>query len=328
MPRTRIDQATARFGRLRPLNGAMLILGLLAPALLTGAGLPEGGARDITATKAGQAMLQRMQVSTAAFAAPSQVNAPGETLSSVASLKTPEYLVFTGVEGDEAATWVVPAGQPLPEVKTSATSTEVSKVSVQTVAVPTPVADTSTVRRPVADASATRVAAAGGSIKWQSPYCYARYTETGGWFDHCRQFGSIAYDGDSSRDHWVLKQYGTCKSTSGWQVGMCKLSSTKKSGSTTQYWEDWAPRADSNGKCRSISLAVTAGVVNVGGSYDACETNDITKGSAAGSFTSAWTSIAKASTERGVQSQIAVGVPNGKVPAFSLGWDLTAYVRI
>ncbi|WP_223169208.1 MULTISPECIES: hypothetical protein [Microbacterium] len=51
--------------------------------------------------------------------------------------------------------------------------------------------------------------------------------------------------------------------------------------------------------------------------------NDITKGSAAGSFTSMWRDSGVASSERAVQSQIAVGVPNGQRPTYTLAWDIT-----
>lgn len=72
---------------------------------------------------------------------------------------------------------------------------------------------------------------------------------------------------------------------------------------------------------RGASIVMAA--VGVSGNYTGCEVNDITKGSAAGSFTSAWSSAGTSQSDRAVQSQIVVGVPNGHTPAYTLSWDIS-----
>lgn len=267
--------------------------------------LPPG--TEITDSAQGRAFLAE----TAARLAPAVATGELRGLDLAASR------VYDGIPGDPDAIWIVPAGAELPEVTVSADGVHVSIDAVAE-------APTS---RGIGGAPGKAGLAAAGTLTWQSAYCYARYTEPVGWFDHCRQFGYIAADGDTSRDHWVFKQYGTCKSVSGMRMSLCSLSSVRKSGSTTQYWEDWAPTADTTGGCRSISISVSAFGVGVSGSYSGCETNDITKGAAAGTFTSAWKGSV-ASSERAVQSQIAVGVPQGSTPAFTLAWDINGYVDI
>ena len=219
------------------------------------------------------------------------------------------YGVFAKLEGDPEGVWVLPVGARLPAVTVTRTG-----ISMTTAATPT---------RDPATATHVATSASASSIAWQSPHCYARYTEVYGWFDHCRQFGKVAYDGDSTRDHWVLKQYGTCKSSSQWTLNRCQLKSVRQSGSPTLYWEDWAPDADTSGSCRSIDVGVNVQGISVPLTYTGCERNDITKGSSPGSFTSAWkVDYGVHQSERAVRSQIAVGVANGKVPMFVLSWDI------
>ena len=262
---------------------------------------------DITSTDRGESLLEATALRLAPAIAAGQIK----------GLDLSEYRVVNDLPGDPGATWVIPADVELPKI--TVTSDGLSVVEVVT---PDPVSVHSG-----GGAAGRPGMSLTGTLTWQSAYCYSRYTEAMGWFDHCRQFGYIASDGDTSRDHWVLKQYGTCKSNSGWRMSLCSLSSVRASGTATQYWEDWAPTADSSGACRTISISVTAFGVGVSGSYNACETNDITKGAAAGSFGSAWKGSV-ASSERAVRSQIAVGVPQGQLPGFTLSWDINGYVNI
>jgi len=268
-----------------------------SPAMAVGA-VGNGRGNDITDTSRGQQAVARLADLSAQFGASTGVK-----------LDRAAYQVVEGIAGDPNAIWVLPKASELPAIQTTP-----SGVSVIVAAEPEATAESTS--------AAAVVPLASKGIAWQSPYCYSRYTEAVGWLDHCRQFAQVTYDGDSSRDHWVLKLYGTCKGNSGWWMQRCQLASVKN-GTTTQYWEDWSPKSDTSGGCRSISISVSAFGVGVSGNYTGCETSDITKGSAAGSFTSAWASSGVSQSERAVQSQIAVGVPNGQLPSYTLSWDIS-----
>ena len=166
------------------------------------------------------------------------------------------------------------------------------------------------------------------SIAWQTPNCYARYDQTIAWFDHCSQWGSVSNDGDSLRNHWLYKQYGTCKSRPGVVLRECRLSSERLSSGPALSWEDWGPRADkTTSSCSSVDISVSAYGVSVGGSFTGCEVIDITKYADGGHFKVAWNYGGQrvVNSERATQYQIAFGTPN-LTPKLLTSWGLTAYV--
>lgn len=176
-------------------------------------------------------------------------------------------------------------------------------------------------------------AAAKPSFVWYTPTCAARYTqkEPGAnvsiaWMDSCTRWGKVTNDGDRQRDHWVFKQYATCKGVGNWALSLCEIGSYRTAGTSTLSWEDWAPRADSSGSCRSTSLSVSAHGIGVSGSFTACENLDITKGAAGANFKSAWRGWV-INSERATQYQIAFGVENGKRPNLTVPFTVNAKRR-
>ena len=167
-----------------------------------------------------------------------------------------------------------------------------------------------------------------GSLSWNAPTCFARYTTTYDWFDRCTQWGKIINDGDAARDHWVFKYYGTCKSNAIYYVQSCGLSSARSTNSSTLYWEDWAPRGDSSGSCRSVSIGVSVFGISASGSYEACDTVDITKSAAAGTFANTFRTPRVLNSERGVEYQISLGVPQGGTPRLSTNASMTGYSTV
>lgn len=173
----------------------------------------------------------------------------------------------------------------------------------------------------------------GGSpyYKVYTPTCYSRYTSTMGWMDHCMKWGKMMNDGDSSRDHWTYYRYGTCKSKNGTKITRCHIRSERDKSiksSPGMVWEDWAPRTDSEGGCRTKSVGISVAGVSATGYYEACEKQDITKYSEAGKFENAWAYPAgRADAEREVAYQVAFNVPNGTYPKMVSRWGVAGFLN-
>ena len=221
-----------------------------------------------------------------------------------------DYRVVKNVPGDEGAVWILPgASAEAPSVTADSSGFQATLPSLA--------------QAPGKDL----LAAAVPTMSWQAAKCAARWTNTYGWMDRCTQWGHIVNDGDSSRDHWVFKTYATCKSLADWNIQTCTLSSKRTIATGLQYWEDWAPRADSSGNCRTVSVGVSAYGVSVSGSYSACDQVDITKGAAAGTFSNTFRTPSSHLQERSVQYQLAVGVPQGTLPGMDTSWGITGYLN-
>lgn len=278
----------------------------LVPAAAVAA---EEGLEVLTDTPAGEAYLEKFE----------------ERIEELPGLApdTSDYAVVSNVPGDiDGAIWILPDGSTLPKVvfTESDGSFEVT-FSVES----SPEEQIGLARGGSLDGG---VGSRAGTLSWNAPTCFARYTTTYGWFDRCTQWGKVVNDGDSARDHWVFKYYGTCKSNAIYYVQSCGLSSTRSSSSSTLYWEDWAPRGDSTGPCRSVSIGVSVFGISASGSYEACDTVDMTKFTAPGSFSNTFRTPRVLNSERGVEYQISLGVPQGGTPRLTTNASMTGYSSI
>jgi hypothetical protein len=246
------------------LSAALLLAVVLAPAPASAldASAPPV-ATNITDTPDGQRIKRDaiVRFERAALAQDTQLDASAD------------YEVYTRVPGDSPeAIWVIPGRAGLPEI----TSSDGTLNAVF----------------PLEEAPS-----ANGGVEAAPPYvvdnpasCSARLTAPGvdGFMDRCGQWSYVANSTDRTFGHYAFKQWATCWTSDAWWLGSCELSGALDSTSGPAEWEDWAPRSDTDGACRSISLGISFGGLSVSGSYNGCERNAIRKGAAAGDFGSEW----------------------------------------
>ncbi|MFN8125745.1 MAG: hypothetical protein U0R64_04470 [Candidatus Nanopelagicales bacterium] len=253
--------------------------------------------------KAQLAVIGGFVLSGAVIATPAQAGRPDGTAARPATAATAPVVV-RHVPGDDAATWVVPRGAPMPTV-----TSRPGRVRIVVTA------------RPSAAWTGRGVP---GSVSWQAPSCRSRWDETVGWFDTCGQFGQVVGTGDRRR-HWVYRQYGTCRSHDGFRLLACRVSTDRNRTGPRLRWDDWSPRGDSTGGCRDVALNLSVLGVGVGGSFAACETIDVRKFSRPGHFAVTWRGWALR-TDREVAGQIAFSAPRHRIPVLSASWRLTGVV--
>lgn len=291
-------------------TSSAIAIGLIASVLIPGPAYADPNPHSLNGTSKGDSILSTAQ---------HRFDALAENESE--KVRVDDYQVVTNVPGDAAdAIWVLPPGAEVPVVR------QLSDGSISV--------DLTTSSGPTTSGNSGGAGGRGGAfsfgtLSWNSPTCYARYSNVNGWLDRCVQWGRILNDGDSAREHVVFKFYGTCKSNPGFTLTACSLTSVKSAASGTLYWEDWAPKADSNGACRSTSISVSAFGVSVGDSYQACEVLNITKNAAAGSFSNQWAySGGVAGSERSVEYQISLGVTQGSSAVLNTSFVVTGNLHI
>ncbi len=223
---------------------------------------------------------------------------------------------------DAAGSYVIePKGPPVSDKETLSGSDGTFSLSGSERSTPRPVTGrSSTNARALTEQTLITTQATSTGFVWQAPYCYARYSNTYGWFDHCTQWGYETYSNSPSTVYWAFKQYGTCKSAGSWAIESCTLGSS----STQSYlqWADWSPKSDFSTSCGStVSLNVQLAFVNVGASYTGCDHYDITKGSSPADFSNAWQGYAYHS-ERSVAYLISISTPSWQNPSLNIHWGV------
>jgi hypothetical protein len=257
-------------------------MGTVAPATASISSSYGDAALEITRTSVGQkAIADAYQ----RFTASAKRNAA--SLESAA-----EYAAYTNVPGDDPhAIWVLPADSPLPTVTREG-------MSLNIVDPPEPADD-------------VEPAARAGDPPYvvdQTARCNARYHPIAalGWLDRCGQWSYLANSPTPDSIHRSYRNWATCYTPQVvWLMG-CNLSGYLSKG--IAYWQDWAPRSDSTGACRSIDLSLSVGPVGVGGSYTACEQNKITKGEQPATFASSWKGLVNGQS-REVQYRVSIVQP-------------------
>jgi hypothetical protein len=156
--------------------------------------------------------------------------------------------------------------------------------------------------------------------------CFARVENNTGWLDHCYQISKLEMDGDSVKDYYTLHHYATAKSKSIWTLKSATIGSSKKSGSASMEWFDWAPGADRPfGNCGSTTISISVGGIGISKSYASCPDKwDINKSSTAGTFENSWRGSAQMS-EREVAYMQTQKTPQGGWPVWNLSTDFYAW---
>ncbi len=104
----------------------------------------------------------------------------------------------------------------------------------------------------------------------------------------CGQWGYLSVP-DSGYDNYVYKLFSTCGPNANWLIRECGVGTkTSPNAGAGVGWTDWAPKQDTTGGCRTISLSLNISAFTVGGNFQNCEENDITKEATAPNFKSAW----------------------------------------
>ncbi|MEU9208661.1 hypothetical protein AB0D27_12090 [Streptomyces sp. NPDC048415] len=129
------------------------------------------------------------------------------------------------------------------------------------------------------------------------------------WNDGCYADDVVRYDGNSAWNYYTVKSISTCANDHASVLTSCghgiKQDKAKEAGNP--QWQDWAPRSDSTGDCRTKSISVSAGPISIGGDYRHCDTQKIYKYTEAGKMSSYWEG--KRDGTRGTEHQISVKMP-------------------
>jgi len=151
--------------------------------------------------------------------------------------------------------------------------------------------------------------------------CFERVADLWSWIDHCYELYGLAFDGDAQLDTYALVRTATAGPNWPWVVKAASIGSQALGGTATQSWRDWSPRSDHSGPCGPFSVSIRSPLPGAETLVERCETWNITKGSAGGAFSVAWSGCA-CTDDRELASVIAVSVPQGS----SVGWVLPASV--
>lgn len=242
------------------------------------------------------------------------------------SVNLTAYKVVTRVPGDDpGAVWILPKNDPLPIVKLSRDGNRVSVNFSSSFVVPNTLESTTLDVFSVGKATQNEVS-------WFPARCLSRYTTTYGWFDRCTQSGGIFNDTDPDAGHSFMKYWGTCKSNQSFHVQTCGLESYKStSGQSAMIelaWEDWAPKEDSTGACRSVSLSISSFGIGLGGAYTACDQVNITKYVEPAHFSNEFITPSAYLADRSVQYQISYArFDDGLVLSFTTNAWMTGYLK-
>lgn len=154
--------------------------------------------------------------------------------------------------------------------------------------------------------------------------CYDRRSNSTAWYDTCRSWHHLAKDGDSSRETWGHKQFGTAKSKGIWNLMRFEVRSWPKPGTADQKWLDWSPRSDTDyGHCQTRTIGVNVNAAYLEHSTEQCEQWDIDKGASGADFANTWRGNVNRH-ERDVASVKSTSTPNGTSPVNYVRYDYYA----
>ncbi len=161
--------------------------------------------------------------------------------------------------------------------------------------------------------------AAAGTSGWNvvANDCFARYSDTWTWMDHCYQDLKLSNDGSSTYDYYTLHHYATVHPNSPWVANSGLINAQ---AATSQTWMDWSPRGDRNGNCISASISVSVGGVGASYPVEKCELWDMNKDNPAVNYALLWYGPG-CRQDRELAYEIAVRVSQGAWPQWYLGGE-------
>lgn len=163
------------------------------------------------------------------------------------------------------------------------------------------------------------------SMQWNlvGDLCLSASYSTFGRFDTCWHIYKLVNESDGTKDYYAYRHFGTAMPTaSGSVLTDAWLESWKHTNGPSMAWVDWNPGADVTSGCQSVTVSVSAlGIGLSTSAYTRCETWDITKGVAGGSFKNDWNGTVQA--DRQVIYQTAVSVAQGANPIWGLWFSHT-----
>lgn len=155
-------------------------------------------------------------------------------------------------------------------------------------------------------------------------YCYPRKSNNTAWYNPCRQWYTLAKDGNPDRTSWNHLQFGTAKSKGIWNMTKFEVKAWPVKDSAYQYWLEWSPEADEDhGHCSSGTVGVNVNAAYVEYASQHCDEWDISLGSIGGDFSNSWRGNTNRS-ERNVAAMKATSVANGKTPNNYVRYDYYA----
>ena len=133
------------------------------------------------------------------------------------------------------------------------------------------------------------------NVDWQAPSCLSRYQYSGDsagvWADVCTQWGLAEYSGLQLLRYpiyWMEVTCGKSASVPYTEIVKCGMNTHPTAGQGTVNWVDWAPKQNSSGACRSVSIGLTVFGAGASRQFDACESIKMTKGAVAPTFDTYW----------------------------------------
>jgi hypothetical protein len=166
-----------------------------------------------------------------------------------------------------------------------------------------------------------------GTVNWD---CFARDSNTWGWFDTCYKTSKL-YGETDSRDYWTLEQYGTAGASIFGKIYSASLSASRNGSGSTMSWLDWKPRSTVTGSCVWKGLTVSALGVSLDSGGILCEKWVPTKYADAGHFANKWDCGCiwpfgqPYPNEREVDLMQTQAIPQGGWPVWNLYESLSAF---
>lgn len=155
---------------------------------------------------------------------------------------------------------------------------------------------------------------------WGNPVaqaCFARYSDTWSWLDHCYRDYKLQNDGDPNHDYYGLQRHGTAGANSPWVINAAVIGATQ-AGSVSQSWVDWNPLGSTTGNCNSsTTLFIQSPVVGLQYSVVICEQWIMNKSNPTVSYSMEWYGPGTHTT-RGIAFDISVSVAQGAWPQWSM----------
>jgi hypothetical protein len=168
-------------------------------------------------------------------------------------------------------------------------------------------------------------AASSFSLQWNlvGDLCLNVSYSSFGEFHTCWHIYKLINETDNTKDYYAFRHFGTAgPTTSGAHLTDAWLDSRKHSNGPSMAWLDWNPGADVTSGCSSVTVSVSAlGIGLSTPAFTRCETWDITKGAAGGSFKNDWNGSVQA--DRQVAYQTAISVAQGASPIWGLAFSHT-----
>ena len=189
---------------------------------------------------------------------------------------------------------------------------------------------------PGAPARSPSLAAAGGpSWTWVDGECFDALYTAFGYSVSCFALSRVVADGSATRDYWALEQWSLTGPnfhngiTPNSRIYDSWVATQRAVGSPAMTWIDWSPRSDTSGACQTVGLSVSALKLPLSGTFEMCEQWDATWYAEAGRFKNQWRCGCLypfgVAWDREVAYLIAVGVPNGTFPSWTLSQGFLAF---